>query len=66
MMIAIDNFLKINFEISLETYFRLTDGKLKEMLKAEIKNYLEEKKEEKQNEKFIWTNKRGTRTKKSR
>lgn len=43
MMTSIDNFLKINFEISLETYFRLTDGKLKEMLKAEIRNYLEER-----------------------
>ena len=42
MMVSIDNFLRINFEISLETYFRLTDRKLKEMLKTEIKNYLEE------------------------
>ena len=42
MMTSIDNFLKINFEISLETYFRLTDSKLKKMLKAEIKNYLDE------------------------
>ena len=42
MMVSIDNFLRINSEISLETYFRLTDSKLKEMLKAEIKNYLEE------------------------
>ena len=42
MMIAIDNFLRINFEISLETYFRVTDSKLKKMLQTEIKNYLEE------------------------
>ena len=42
MMTSIDNFLRINFEISLETYFRLTDSKLKEMLKTEIRNYLEE------------------------
>ena len=42
MMKEVDNFLRNNFEISLETYFRLTDVKLKEMLKAEIKNYLEE------------------------
>lgn len=42
MMKEVDNFLRINFGISLETYFRLTDGKLKEMLKAEIINYLEE------------------------
>ena len=40
MMVSIDNFLRINFEISLDTYFRLTDSKLKKMLKAEIKNYL--------------------------
>lgn len=42
MLTSIDNFLKINFEISLETYFRLTDGKLKNLLKAEIKNFLEQ------------------------
>ena len=42
MMKSIDNFLKINFEISLETYFRLTDSKLKKLLKAEIKNFLDE------------------------
>ena len=42
MLTSIDNFLRINFEISLETYFRLTDSKLKEMLKSEIKNYLDE------------------------
>ena len=41
MLTSIDNFLKINFEISLETYFRLTDSKLKEMLKAEIRNFEE-------------------------
>ena len=42
MMVSIDNFLRINFEISLDTYFRLTDSKLKKLLKAEIKNYLDE------------------------
>ena len=42
MLTSIDNFLKINFEISLETYFRLTDSKLKKLLKSEIKNFLEE------------------------
>ena len=42
MMTSIDNFLRINFEISLETYFRLTDSKLKELLKAEIRNYLDD------------------------
>ena len=42
MIKKVDKFLKENFEISLETYFKLTDGKLKEMLKAEIKNYLDE------------------------
>ena len=41
MMKEVDNFLKENFEISLETYFRLTDSKLKKMLKAEIRNFLE-------------------------
>ena len=42
MLTSIDNFLKINFEISLETYFRLTDSKLKKMLKAEIRNFIQE------------------------
>ena len=41
MMKEVDKFLKENFEISLETYFRLTDSKLKNLLKAEIRNYLE-------------------------
>ena len=50
MIKEVDNFLKINFEISLETYFRLTDGKLKKMLQTEIRNFLEEQKEEKRNE----------------
>ena len=40
MLKEVDNFLRINFEISLETYFRLTDSNLKKLLKAEIKNYL--------------------------
>ena len=42
MMKEVDNFLRINFEISLETYFRLTDSKLKELLKSEIKNFIDE------------------------
>ena len=42
MIKEVDNFLKTNFEISLETYFRLTDSKLKKMLQTEIKNFLEE------------------------
>ena len=42
MIKEVDKFLQDNFEISLETYFRLTDSKLKKMLKAEIRNYLEE------------------------
>ena len=48
MMTSIDNFLRINFEISLETYFRLTDSKLKKMLQTEIRNYLEEQQEQKE------------------
>ena len=42
MMKEVDNFLRTNFEISLDTYFRMTNSKLKEILKAEIRNYLEE------------------------
>ena len=42
MIKEVDNFLKTNFEISLETYFRLTDSKLKKLLKSEIKNFLEQ------------------------
>ena len=42
MMKEVDKFLQANFEISLETYFRLTNSKLKELIKAEIRNYLEE------------------------
>ncbi len=41
MIKEVDNFLQANFEISLETYFRLTDSKLKKLLKAEIRNFLE-------------------------
>ena len=41
MIKKVDKFLQENFEISLETYFRLTDSKLKKMLKAEIRNFLE-------------------------
>ena len=42
MIKEVDNFLRKNFEISLETYFRLTDSKLKKMLQTEIKNFLDE------------------------
>ena len=41
MMKEIDNFLIENFEISLDTYFRLTDSKLKKLLQSEIRNFLE-------------------------
>ena len=41
MIKEVDNFLRKNFEISLDTYFRMTNSKLKKLLKAEIKNYLE-------------------------
>ena len=41
MLKEVDNFLRNNFEISLDTYFRMTNSKLKEMLKAEIRNFLE-------------------------
>ena len=41
MMKEVDKFLKENFEISLDTYFRMTNSKLKKMIKAEIRNYLE-------------------------
>lgn len=42
MMKKIDLFLRKNFEISIDTYLRLTDSKLKNLLKAEIRNYLAE------------------------
>ena len=42
MMKEVEKFLQANFEISLETYFRLTDSKLKKMLQTEIKNFLEQ------------------------
>ena len=41
MIKEVDKFLRKNFEISLESYFRLTDSKLKKLLKAEIRNFLE-------------------------
>ena len=41
MMKEVNKFLIDNFDISLETYLRLTDSKLKKLLKAEIKNFLE-------------------------
>ncbi len=42
MIKKVDKFLKQNFEISLETYFRLTDSKLKKLLQAVIRNFLEQ------------------------
>ena len=42
MIKKIDTFLRKNFEISIDTYLRLTDSKLKKLLKAEIKNFLDE------------------------
>ena len=42
MIKEVDKFLQDNFEISLDTYFRITDSKLKNLLKAEIRNYLKE------------------------
>ena len=42
MIKEVDKFLQDNFEISLETYFRLTDSNLKKLLKAEIRNFIEE------------------------
>ena len=40
MIKEVDKFLQDNFEISLDTYLRLTDSKLKKLLQSEIKNYL--------------------------
>ena len=42
MIKEVDNFLRNNFEISLDTYFRMTNSKLKKLLKAEIRNFIEE------------------------
>ena len=42
MIKEVDKFLKENFEISLDTYFRMTNSKFKKLLKAEIRNYLDE------------------------
>ena len=41
MMKEVNKFLIENFEISLDTYFRMTDSQLKKLLKAEIRNFLE-------------------------
>ena len=41
MLKEINKFLIDNFDISLDTYLRLTDGTLKKLLKAEIKNFIE-------------------------
>ena len=42
MIKEVDKFLQDNFEISLDTYFRMTNSKLKKLLQTEIKNFLEE------------------------
>ena len=52
MIKKVDKFLKENFEISLETYLRLTDIKLKKLLQSEIRNFLENQ-EDKQIEKLL-------------
>ena len=41
MIKKVDTFLRKNFDISIDTYLRLTDGTLKKLLKAEIKNFIE-------------------------
>ena len=41
MIKEINKFLIVNFGISLDTYLRLTDSKLKKLLKREIRNFLE-------------------------
>ena len=41
MIKEVNKFLIENFDITLDTYFRLTDGTLKKLLKAEIKNFIE-------------------------
>ena len=41
MIKEIDLFLRENFEISIDTYLRLTDSKLKSLLQCEIRNFLE-------------------------
>ena len=40
MLKEVNKFLIENFDISLDTYLRLTDSKLKKLLQSEIKNYL--------------------------
>ena len=42
MMKEVDKFLKKKFKISLDTYFIMNKKKKKKLLKAEIRNYLEE------------------------
>ena len=42
MIKEVNKFLIDNFDITLDTYLRLTDGTLKKLLKAEIRNFLEE------------------------
>ena len=42
MLKEVNKFLIENFDISLDTYLRLTDGTLKKLLKAEIRNFLEQ------------------------
>ena len=42
MIKEVNKFLIENFDITLDTYLRLTGGKLKKLLKAEIRNFLDE------------------------
>ena len=42
MIKEVNKFLIENFDITLDSYLRLTDGTLKKLLKAEIKNFLEQ------------------------
>ena len=53
MLQEINKFLIDNFEISLNTYLRLTDGTLKKLLKAEIKNFMENQEEKKISDKEL-------------
>ena len=42
MIKEVNKFLIENFDITLDAYLRLTDGTLKKLLKAEIRNFLKE------------------------
>ena len=42
MIKEVNKFLIENLDITWDSYLRLTDGTLKKLLKAEIKNFLEQ------------------------